>query len=148
MAGWKFSIMTELIFNRDDELAAWAEAHFPDCEPLARPLTSIGFSSNEGEILAVPIYHNFRHHDIEVTSVTATPRWATQGNIRVAFHYPFVQLGVKRMTAITTKSNKRCRKFLEGLGFCLEGVHPYADKGVSAACTYGLYEKRALEWLN
>tara|TARA_R110002167_G_scaffold106873_1_gene273785 strand:- start:7135 stop:7560 length:426 start_codon:yes stop_codon:yes gene_type:complete len=140
--------MTELVCGRDDELAAWAEEHFPDCAPLSRPLTAIGVSSNDGDIMGVAIFHNYRQTDIEITFITATPRWATPGNIRGILNYPFVQLGVKRMTAITTKSNKKARKFMTGLGFRLEGVHPYAAKDGTSACTYGLYPENAEKWLN
>ena len=98
--------MTQLIFGKDEELAKWAEATYPDCAPLARPLTAIGIASSEGELLGVAIYHNFRQYDVEITFVTANPRWSTPGNVRAILHYPFIQLGVKRMTAITKKSNK------------------------------------------
>jgi RimJ/RimL family protein N-acetyltransferase len=140
--------MTGLVCGRDDELATWAEEHYPDCAPLARPLTAIGVSSNDGDIMGVAIFHNYRQNDIEITFITATPRWATLGNIRGILNYPFIQLGVKRMTAITNKSNKKARKLLTGLGFILEGTHPYAARDCTAACTYGLYAKNAEKWLN
>jgi RimJ/RimL family protein N-acetyltransferase len=138
--------MTELIFGKDDELAAWAEANYPECAPLSRPLTAIGVASSAGEMLGVAIYHNFRQNDVEITFVTATPRWATSGNISAILHYPFIQLGVQRMTAITAKANKKARKLLTGLGFVLEGTHPYAHAG-KTACTYGLYSETAQKWI-
>ena len=138
--------MTELLFDRDEELALWAEQHYPECAPLCRPLTSIGVASNDGDIMGVAIFHNYRQNDIEITFITATPRWATLGNIRGILNYPFIQLGVKRMTAITNKSNKKARKLLTGLGFILEGTHPYAARDCTAACTYGLYAKNAEKW--
>ena len=142
--------MTQLIFGQDEALAKWAETQFLECAPLARPLTAIGIASSGGQkILGVAIFHNFRHNDVEVTFVTATPRWATSGNIRAILHYPFAQLGVARMTAITAKTNKRARKLLEGLGFKLEGTHPFARENGGAACTYGLYKKTVFDrWLN
>tara|TARA_R110000764_G_scaffold160377_2_gene247886 strand:- start:208 stop:633 length:426 start_codon:yes stop_codon:yes gene_type:complete len=140
--------MTQLLFNRDDELAQWAENKYPDCAPLSRPLTSIGIASSEGKILGVAIYHNFRQNDVEITFITTTPRWATLGNIKALLYYPFIQLGVQRMTAITKKSNKQARKFLSGIGFLLEGTHPYAANG-KTACTYGLYSDNAKKrWLH
>lgn len=140
--------MTRLIFGHDAELAQWAETTYPDCAPLSRPLAAIGVASDEA-ILGVAIYHNYRQdgNDIEITFVTATPRWATLGNIRELLRYPFVQLGVKRMTAITQKSNKKARKLLTGLGFILEGTHPFAAKDSTSACTYGLYSDRAMKWI-
>ena len=139
--------MTQLIFDRDEELAQWAEINYPDAAPLCRPLSAIGMADKAGNIIGVAIYHNYRHNDIEITFVTSTRRWATKGTVRALLHYPFEQLGVQRMTAITNKSNKKARKLLSGLGFLLEGTHPYAAKG-KTACTYGLYSDNAKRWLN
>ena len=106
--------MTNLVFGRDEELVTWAERS--GLGPFQRPLTAIGVVDDEDKIMAVAIYNNYRYSsDIEVSFVAATPRWATQGNIRAMLSYPFVQLGVKRLSAITTKKNKRCRKLLTGL---------------------------------
>ncbi len=140
--------MTQLIFGKDEELAKWAETTYPDCAPLARPLTAIGIASSEGDLLGVAIYMNFGQYDIQLCFVTADPKWATPGNVRAILHYPFIQLGVKRMTAITNKSNKKARKLLEGVGFVLEGTHPFGDNGVKPSLTYGLYSKQAARWLN
>ena len=137
--------MTELIFGKDDEMAAWAEANYPECAPLARPLTAIGVASSAGEILAVAIYHNFMYPSIEITFIAATQsRWATKPIIRSILHYPFFQLNVARMSAITGKSNKKARKLLAGVGFLLEGTHPFAVRG-KTACSYGLYRDAAIK---
>ena len=139
--------MTTLVFGRDEELAEWAEKS--GVGPFQRPLTAIGITDKEDKIMAVAIYNNYRYSaDIEVSFVAATPRWATQANIRAMLYYPFVQLGVKRLTAITTKKNKRCRKLLTGLGFKQEGVHPFAGENEATAITYGLYREPASKWVN
>ena len=142
--------MTRLVFGRDDELAAWAEAIFPECAPICRPFTSIGFAGDDGKIMGVAFYNNFRHNhgDIELSFVAATPIWATPGNIRAILHYPFVQLGVKRLTAHTAKSNKRLRKLMERFGARLEGVHPFWHLGKYPGVSYGLYRDVAMnKWL-
>jgi RimJ/RimL family protein N-acetyltransferase len=138
--------MNTLVFGRDEEMAVWAEKS--GIGPFQRPLTAIGVADTEGDIMAVAIYNNYRYDaDIEVSFVAATPRWATQGNIRAMLRYPFVQLGVKRLSAITLKKNKRCRKLLTGLGFKQEGVHPFAGEKQATAITYGLYSESAKKWV-
>ena len=138
--------MTALVLGHDEELAIWAEQS--GVGPFQRPLTAIGVSDKDNKIMAVAIYNNYRHDaDIEISFVAATPRWATQGNIRAILSYPFVQLGVKRLSAITTKKNKRCRKLLTGLGFRQEGVHPFAGENGATAITYGLYSEPAQKWV-
>ena len=78
--------------------------------------------------------------------LTAIGFAASSGDILgVAIYNNFRQHDVE---CITAKSNKRCRKLLEGVGFRLEGVHPYADKGTAASCTYGIYYDKAMEWIN
>tara|TARA_R110000744_G_scaffold340607_1_gene445860 strand:- start:3386 stop:3820 length:435 start_codon:yes stop_codon:yes gene_type:complete len=141
--------LTTLIFGRDEELALWAEARAPGVGPFQRPLTAIGVTTQGGdEIMAVAIYNNFRDCDIEISFAASTPKWATRGNIRAMLSYPFVQLGVKRLSAITTKKNKRCRKLLTGLGFRQEGAHPFAGGDGATAITYGLYCEPAKKWVN
>ena len=135
----------ELIFGKDDELAAWAEANYPDCAPLSRPLTAIGVADKGGNVIAVAVYSDFVYPSIEITFVAATrSRWATKPIIRSILHYPFFQLNVKRLTAVTAKSNKKARKLNEAIGFVLEGVHPYAMDG-KTACSYGLYRDAAIK---
>lgn len=140
--------MTQLIFNHDEQLAQWVEVQYPECAPLEKPFTAIGIVSSGGEILGAAIYNAFRGYNINITFVTVSPRWATPGNVRAILHYPFHQLGVKRMTAIVNKKNKRARKLLEGVGFCLEGVHPYGYNGKDPSLTYGIYENKVRNWLD
>jgi RimJ/RimL family protein N-acetyltransferase len=138
--------LTTLVFGRDEELAEWAER--AGMGPFQRPLTTIGVADEDDRIMAVAIYNNYRYSsDIEVSFFAATPRWATQGNIRAMLFYPFGQLGVKRLSAITTKSNKRCRKLLTGLGFKQEGVHPFAGENQATAISYGMYSNSAQKWV-
>lgn len=143
--------MTQLIFNHDAELAQWAEKVYPICAPLHSDLmTSIGFASSDGRsILGVAFFNNFMHNhkDIEISVVAATPKWATPGNIRAILHYAFVQLGVHRMTASTSKSNTKARRLIEFFGGRLEGVHPNGHLGREKRLTYGLQRKDADRWL-
>ena len=149
--------MTQLIFNRADELADWAEIQSPEIGDVGRPCEAIGIASNDGKLMAVAIYNNFTYYngskskcyDVHMTFVAATPRWATSGNIRAVLDYPFNQLGVKRMTSIINKDNKRARKLNEGVGFKLEGMHPFGNGGKGRSCTYGLYHNVVKErWFN
>lgn len=142
--------MTQIVLGQDERLLQWAEMVAPELGELARPATCIGFASNDGQKLyAVAIFHGFRHYDIEISFVAASPRWATPSNIRVIMDYPFNQLGVKRMTSHVARSNKRARKLNEGVGFRLEGSHPKGWMGKEFACTYGILEETARErWLN
>lgn len=139
--------MSRIIVGHDEALLKWAQDRYPLPGGYKKGSTTIGFADDK-QILAVAIYSNFRQHSIEISFVASNPRWSTKSNIRAVLAYPFRQLGVVRMTAITSKKNKRCRKLLEGVGFRLEGVHPFAHDGKQAAVSYGLYRPVAEErWL-
>lgn len=47
-------------------------------------------------------------------------RWMTREYLWFCFHYPFEQLGVKRITGLVPETNMDARRFDEHLGFKLE----------------------------
>ena len=132
-----------LLFNHDAVLTAWAGARLGIAD--FRPCTTIGVA-REGAILAAAIYNNYRPPNIEITFVTASPHWASKGAICAMLRYPFVQLGCKRLTAITAVQNAPARTFLLRLGFCEEGLHSDALPS-GAAVSYGLLAANAARWI-
>lgn len=98
------------------------------------------------ELVAVAVYNGLRLPNIEITFVTASPKWASPNAVRALISYPFKQLGVKRLTAVTEATNQPARAFLCRLGFVQEGVHPDALP-TGDAITYGLLRKSAAKWL-
>src|SRR5262245_44580011 len=132
-----------LLFDQDAALARWAGARLGIAD--FHPCTAIGVAQG-GDIVAAAIYNNYRPPDIEITFATSSPRWATRSAIRAMLHYPFVQLGCKRLTAVTAAQNAPARVFLLRLGFCQEGIHrdalPTGD-----AVSYGLLAKDAARWI-
>lgn len=107
--------------------------------------TSMGVERN-GELVAVCVYHRYNQVNMEVSFATTTPRWASRQNISsILWKYPFEQMKVKRLTAITTTDNDHARKFLEWLGFVQEGIHPdFFPHG--DAVSYGLVRYNAERW--
>lgn len=88
-------------------------------------------------LIAGVIWHNYRGHDIEATIASDTPNWAFPSTLRRLFAFPFVQLGVVRVTSIVSRENKASRRFCEGLGFKLEGVCRQGMDGKTDAMIYG-----------
>jgi RimJ/RimL family protein N-acetyltransferase len=75
----------------------------------------------EGEILCGVVYNDHGHGNIEMGIYTTNPRWCSRSNLRVFFQYPFVQLQARRVTVQIPKRNRHARRFVERLGFVLEG---------------------------
>lgn len=120
-------------------LCVWAESLL-DCK--FERYQTIGVMVDK-KLAAVAVYHNYRSPDIQISFASLSPRWAMPGAVKWITHtYPFEQLGAKRLTAIVRKKNKRVRRFLEGVGFKLEGTHPKAFPD-GDACTYGLLRENS-----
>lgn len=91
----------------------------------------------DGTLAAVVIYHELRDVNIEMSIVADTPRWASRQTVAFLLGFPFWSWGVRRVTALIERKNKRSRKLVEGVGFKLEGAMRDAFPG-DDAMVYGL----------
>lgn len=89
------------------------------------------------EIVAGLLFHDYCEMGdggkVEISMAAEDPRWAMPGIIRALLYYPFVTLNCHVIVCTTNRTNKRTRKFLEGLGFIERGTvpnRPYADDTV------------------
>lgn len=98
------------------------------------------------ELVAIIVFSEFRHPNIEATIWSSSPRWATHHVLRAVLQYAFQTLACKRITATTEATNHPARGFLCRLGFRQEGVHPDALP-TGDAVTFGLLRKDAARWL-
>lgn len=136
-----------LVLGRDAEVAAWAAervAHMAG-ESFG-PCVAMGIVSEAGEPLGAVVYHAYRptYRTIEISFATSTPRCLTRRLIKALLSYPFGQLDCVRVTAVTPRSARPARRFLEHFGFKREGL---VRKGFGAddAVIYGLLKR---EWLS
>lgn len=81
---------------------------------LVENMTALGLE-RDGELIAGVIYEGFNGHNIWMHC--AIPGRLTREFIRACFHYPFVQLGCKRVSGYVEASNAKARRFDEHLGF-------------------------------
>lgn len=77
-------------------------------------------------------------NDCEISCAAETPMAFRPHVCTAVFRYVFVQLNCVRLTAITTKRNKRARDFIGRLGFVLEGNVRLGYDGKRDALIYGL----------
>jgi hypothetical protein len=108
-------------------LANWA------CSILNEELEMFGFDRNgqplfqtlgftvKGEIACVVVAYQFVRPNVTMAFAASNPRWATHDNIAMIGKWAFEDLDCERITAFVQKSNKRARKFDEGVGFKYEG---------------------------
>lgn len=111
-------------------------------EPLFQTL---GFSRN-GDIVCVVVAYNYMPPNISMAFAASSPKWATRSNIAALGKWIFEDLGCERVTAFVHKSNRRARKFDEGIGFRYEGNMQNAT-WEGDVIVYGLQKADHHEWL-
>ena len=88
--------------------------------PVVSGMKGIGLLRN-GVMQAGVLYEGFNGRNVWM-HVAAAPggKWMTREFLRYAFHYPFVEMGVERVSGAVDASNKQAQKLDEHLGFVEE----------------------------
>jgi len=95
-----------------------------------------------GKLVAGVVYEGYTGHNIWM-HVAAEPgsHWLTRDFLRAAFTYPFVQLGVDRVSGYVDASNAAARRFDEHLGFREEAVLKGAARDGGDVILYVMWKK-------
>jgi RimJ/RimL family protein N-acetyltransferase len=128
-----------LVFGQDARVAAFVVDRVPHMDRPAA-FQAIGVADETGALVAGCIYHNYipAYQGLEISFAASSPRWAQRGVIRSLLHYPFKQLGCRRVTTVIPSDNSRALKFNIGIGFVREGTlrHFYASKRHAVVCGF------------
>ncbi|MNT58116.1 hypothetical protein D3C72_1955340 [compost metagenome] len=93
---------------------------------MREDITTIGVL-RDGELAAVIGYDTFSQVDCNMHIASdGCKRWANRTVLAHAFAYPFMQLRLRRVTALVPASNRAALKFDRQLGFLDEGYHPHS----------------------
>lgn len=111
-------------------------------EPL---FNSLGFSIGD-ELACVVVAYQYAKPNVTFAIAANNPRWATKGNIAALGQWAFEDLKCNRITALAKKTNKRSRKFMEGVGFQYEGKLRKATDDTDVII-YGLIREDHHKWL-
>lgn len=133
-----------LVFGQDAEVAAWAADRIPHMQSFG-PCVAIGFTDARGEPAGAVVYHNHlpTYGNIEVSFVVSNPKCLGRHLLSALLRYPFTQLGVQRVTAITPACERTSVwRFLTTFGFQREG-RVRRGLGTGDAIIWGLL---ASEW--
>ncbi len=90
--------------------------------PIVSGMKGLGLEK-DGELIAGVVYEGFNGVNVWM-HVAAEPgaKWLTRDYLRYCFHYPFVELGCKRVSGYVEDSNEFAKRFDEHLGFQREAV--------------------------
>ncbi len=140
--------MYRLALGFDAELSQWLQKRIPHFS--ASPETRCVGVVRGKSLVGVVAYSNFSQPgeiwagDVEMSCAADSPRWWSREVGRAMFKIPFEQFGCERVTARVRKKDKRTRRFVEGIGFKLEGIMRRALKN-DDICVYGFLRR---DWEN
>lgn len=96
-----------------NRLCGWSDATIPQ---VAVPV------KRGAELVAGACFHSWHPgQDITITIASLEPAFVTRAVICKVFWYPFVQLGLPRVSAEVEAGNTRCIRLATGMGFAIEG---------------------------
>lgn len=143
-----------LLFRADGDILDWMEGRVGFS---LRPARAIGLVEQDEDgtprLLAavaynrVNSYSNAAPHDVCMTIVSTTPRWASRRAIGAFFRYPFIDLEMRRVTAAVASDNAPSLKMMDQLGFKAEGVIRHGYDGFRDAVVFGMLREEC-RWLD
>lgn len=86
------------------------------------------------------------HSNIFMSGAFDHPRWCSRRAIRQILSYPFIQLGCRRITMVTSADNAAARSLSSRLGFTEEGVLRCYFPGDADGIVYGMLREEC-HWL-
>jgi RimJ/RimL family protein N-acetyltransferase len=112
----------KLIYGHDAALIPWIEQRLG--HKLREDAKAIGVM-RDGRLVAVIAYDTFSLCDCNMhVASDDSGRWLDRSVLLHAFAYPFIQLRLRRVTALVPASNHKALKLDRHLGFVDEGYHP------------------------
>lgn len=130
---------SQVVYGNEKEFLPWAEEKIGVC--FRRDAYTIGLI-RDGDIVAVTVYDTYSQNDLCMHIASdGTKRWLNKEFLVKCFAYPFIQLGLERVTGLVDEENTRALQFDLNLGFREEGRHPKAGKNGSTLISLGLLKE-------
>lgn len=120
-----------------------AYAHITEYFPLVRTADMKGIIlRKDAEVIAGALYVEYNGSNVFV-HLAGTPgtRWLNRDFIYWGFHYPFVQLGCRRITCCVDVTNTQSRIFCEHIGWKPEAVLKQAGMGGVDVIVYVMFRE-------
>jgi RimJ/RimL family protein N-acetyltransferase len=128
--------MAQMIYGQEDKLLPWAQERIG--VTFRNDAKTIGLE-RDGVLVAVVVFDNFSDVDVGMHIASdGTRAWMSKTLLLSAFSYPFVQLGLLRVTGLVPANNADALAFDENLGFVREGYHPKAGPAGTDLVSLGM----------
>jgi hypothetical protein len=131
-------VVDGVLYGADDLVGEWINARMGGGKPDV-PFVAMGIFSGDRIALGAMF---FNQSEADVTMALALePRGCKPRAMAKIMAYPFVQLGLPRVTAEIPLSNKESIRLAEGFGFVREGVKRRAAPDGGHVGVFGLLKK-------
>lgn len=133
-----------VLYGHTEFVRGWVRERIPSMQAAEfGPSTALGVMDGQ-RLIAGLVYHDWQpwFKSIQLSCAAVHPKWASRRILAEVFAYPFHQLGVNRIVAVTETDNHKTRRILEGIGYTLEGIGVKAF-GEKDAASYRLLKD---EW--
>jgi RimJ/RimL family protein N-acetyltransferase len=135
-----------IIYGEDEYMCRWAANTIGAGGGFALDSHAIGMEI-DGEIVAVTVWNNFETHNCLMSIASnGSKRWMNREFLFRSFAYPFIQLGLPRVTTKSAASNLPSIKLAHHLGFTIEGRMRKAAPGGLDDIVFGLL-KEECRWI-
>lgn len=112
---------TALVYGQEARLLPWAAQRI-GVERFRRDAYTIGLE-RRGELVAVVVFDDFTKAGCAMSVASdGSSHWLNRGYLAALFAYPFIQLGMRRVTSAVASKNTASYGFCLHLGFVVEGV--------------------------
>lgn len=119
--------MRRLTYDRSREVQTFVRAQFAAPPAWNPDAVAIGVEK-DGQIIGGVVLEGFTQCDVNL-HMAGVGRWATPELIVRVFHYAFVILRLRRVTALVRAKNANSLAICHKMGFTVEGVkrHAFVD---------------------
>lgn len=94
--------------------------------PVSWPAAQAIGIARDGKLVGGVAFEGFGLADVNLHIVSEGKHWLTHEFLVHCFSYPFVQLGLRRVTGLIPASNHKSLRFAAKLGFKVEGIARHA----------------------
>ena len=134
----------KVVFDRSVEVAQWV-ADRVDETHMGDDATGIGLEQ-DGVLVAGVAFNRYTETDIHMHVAIDRPRAITKEFVTCCFAFPFIQLGVNRVTGLVRSDNLPAQRFDEHLGFKREGLIRQACDDGTDLIVYGMLRSEC-KWI-
>lgn len=134
-----------VVYGEDRRVCDWVAPQIDEDE-FGDDAVGIGLEK-DGELIAGVVFNNYNKLNIHMhVAAKKGTNWLNRQYLTCCFAYPFVQLGVNRVTGLVRVDNLPAQKFDEHLGFKREGIVRRACPDGTDMILYGMLREEC-RWI-